>query len=366
MNAASPARRPPSRRAIAWWLVVCAAMVFAMVVLGGATRLTESGLSMVAWKPLHVLPPLDALQWQEEFDAYKTSPEFQLKNTWMTVDDFKTIYWFEYTHRLWGRVIGLAFALPFAWFVWRGAVDRPLFWKLGGLLALGGAQGVLGWFMVASGLVDNPDVSQYRLAAHLALAFTVYGLLVWVALGLFGDGRGGHGAARDPLVARLGALLPFFALVVIAAGAFVAGINAGLIYNTFPLMDGRLVPEALYSMTPWYLSAFEDATTVQFNHRVLAVALVLTVALTWWRGRRTAAGPARAALNGLMLAALAQAGLGISTLVLQVPLLLALAHQAGALVLFTFAIWFAHTQRGAHAAAAARTGASPLRAEPAA
>lgn len=338
-------------------------MIFAMVVIGGATRLTESGLSMVEWKPLHMVPPLSAADWQEEFAAYQTSPEYRLKNAGMSIDDFKTIYWFEFTHRLWGRLIGFAFALPFLWFVWKGAVDRPLFFKLGGLFVLGGAQGALGWFMVASGLVDRPDVSQYRLAAHLSLAFAVYGLIVWVALGLFAKDRPAAPPTADRVVRRLAAILPFFAMIVIGAGAFVAGINAGLIYNTFPLMDGRIIPEALYSMQPWYLSAFEDATTVQFNHRVLAIALVIAVGVIWWRGRNALTGRVRRLMNAVAGMALIQAALGISTLVLQVPLGLALAHQAGALALFTLTVCFAHTQRPS--AAVAAPAQSRFHAEPA-
>ncbi len=338
-------------------------MIFIMVVIGGATRLTESGLSMVEWKPLTMVPPLNDTQWQAEFAAYQTSPEYKLKNAGMSLAAFKTIYWFEFTHRLWGRLIGFAFAFPLLWFIWKGAVDRPLFFKLGGLFILGGLQGALGWFMVASGLVDRPDVSQYRLTAHLALAFAVYGLIVWVALDLFAKEGAETPSTLDPASRRLAVLLPFFALAVVGAGAFVAGINAGLIYNTFPLMDGRVIPEGLYAMQPWFMSAFEDATTVQFNHRVLAIMLVILVAVTWWRGRRTAAGRTPGVLNAMLAMALVQAALGVSTLVLQVPLGLALAHQAGALVLFTLTVWFAHTQRGAHAVGA-RT-ASPLHAEPA-
>lgn len=361
-SAATPA--PPSRRAIAWWLVACAAMIFAMVVLGGATRLTESGLSMVEWKPLTVLPPLNEAQWHTEFEAYKTSPEFQLKNDWMTVHDFKTIYWFEYTHRLWGRLIGLAFALPMLWFIWKGAVDRPLLLKLGGLFVLGGLQGAMGWFMVASGLVDRPDVSQYRLAAHLLLAFIVYGLILWVALGLFAEERPRETPASDRTLRTLSALLPFAALLVIGAGAFVAGINAGLIYNTFPLMGGQLIPEALYATQPWYLSAFEDATTVQFNHRILAIAFVGLAGFTWWRGQGRVTGSTHTALSAVLSMTFFQAALGISTLVLQVPLLLALAHQAGALILFTLTIWFAHTQHGA-LTPTTRIASPSLHAEPA-
>lgn len=342
---------------------MCAAMIFIMVVIGGATRLTESGLSMVEWKPLHMVPPLNEAQWQDEFSAYQTSPEYRLKNTGMSLADFKTIYAFEFTHRLWGRLIGFAFALPLLWFLWKGAVDRPLAYKLGGLFILGGLQGALGWFMVASGLVDRPDVSQYRLAAHLTLAFAVYGFIAWVALDLFTKDHAPSPSSLDPLTRRLARLLPFFALVTIGAGAFVAGINAGLIYNTFPLMDGRVIPEGLYSMQPWFMSAFEDATTVQFNHRLLAISLVIVVAFTWWRARRTTTGRARTVLNAMMAMALAQAGLGISTLVLQVPLGLALAHQTGALILFTLTVWFAHTQRTALALAARDT--TSFHAEPA-
>lgn len=357
--------RPPSHRAIAWWLVVCAGMIFAMVVLGGATRLTESGLSMVEWKPLTMVPPTSDAQWQAEFDAYKTSPEYKLKNDWMTVDDFKTIYWFEFTHRLWGRLIGFAFALPLAWFAWRGAVDKPLLVKLSGIFVLGGLQGALGWFMVASGLVARPDVSQYRLAAHLLMAFALYGMIVWVALDLFGkDTPAARPLRDDPVLRRVSAVLPFAALAVIGAGAFVAGLNAGLIYNTFPLMDGQLIPDGLYPMQPWYASAFEDVMTVQFNHRVLAITLVCLAAFTWWRGQRTVTGRAHTVLNALLSMALLQAALGISTLILQVPLLLALAHQAGALVLFTLTVWFAHTQHARRAATTAAT-APPFHAEPA-
>ena len=173
---------PVPHRAIAVWLMVCAVMVAVMVMLGGATRLTESGLSMVHWKPLTVLPPLNAAEWQTAFQDYQASPEFVKKNSWMTVADFQSIYWLEYLHRLWGRVLGLAVFIPLAWLVIRRAIDRPLAAKLGVLVVLGGLQGVLGWYMVASGLVDRPDVSQYRLAAHLVAAFVLFGFIVWLVL----------------------------------------------------------------------------------------------------------------------------------------------------------------------------------------
>jgi heme a synthase len=334
-------------RAMAWWLVICAAMVFAMVVLGGATRLTESGLSMVEWKPLTVLPPLTAEQWQTEFSNYQQFPEFQKKNGWMTLADFKSIYWLEYSHRLWGRLIGAVFLLPFLWFFYRRAVDRPLAWKLGGLFILGGLQGALGWFMVASGLQDRPDVSQYRLAAHLITAFILYGALIWVALDLFGANR--QRSAHDSHFARLALMLPIAVLIVATAGAFVAGLDAGLTYNTFPLMDGRLVPAGALAQEPWYANFFENVATVQFEHRLLAVALVVFVAAIWLRARRAELGRrGRRLTHAVGAMTIIQAALGISTLLLVVPVPLALAHQTGALILFTLSICLAHETRVEH------------------
>jgi len=334
-------------RRIAWWLVICAGMVFAMVMLGGATRLTESGLSMVQWKPLTVLPPLDDAQWQVEFQNYQASPQFQKENSWMAVEDFKDIYWLEYLHRLWGRIIGVAFAVPFFWFLAKGALDRPLAWKLAGILALGGAQGALGWFMVASGLQDRPDVSQYRLAAHLMTALVLYALLVWIALDLFRAMRPAEGPqCCSAVFSRFTLVLVGAVLLVITSGAFVAGLDAGFIYNTFPRMDGQLVPRGLYEMTPWYVNAFENVMTVQFNHRVLAVSLVLFVIALWiWSRRLDLSEHARLIMAAVLNMTLIQAGLGISTLLLVVPLSLALAHQTGALTLLTLALCLAHTVR---------------------
>lgn len=332
-------------RHIRLWLLICAGMVFFMVVLGGATRLTESGLSMVEWKPLHILPPLNEQEWAEEFEAYMQYPEYQKVNSWMTVDDFKEIFWLEYSHRLWGRLIGLVFALPFFWFVFKKKARGHLTLKLTGLLVLGGAQGVLGWFMVASGLVDRPDVSQYRLAAHLGLAFVVYGLLIWVALGIKSEDEAKKLTPRivtDAATARLSLGAALAVLLVVMSGAFVAGLNAGLIYNTFPLMDGQLVPDGLYEMTPWYANWFENIMTVQFNHRVLAIALVILIAFTWWRLIRDGAqGLQRKLANAFLGMAVIQAILGISTLLLVVPLWLALLHQTGALILFTLGVTIA-------------------------
>ncbi|MDG2243571.1 MAG: COX15/CtaA family protein [Rhodospirillaceae bacterium] len=325
------------------WLLICAGMVFIMIVLGGATRLTESGLSMVQWQPLTILPPLNEAEWTAEFENYMQYPEYQKVNSWMTVEDFKGIYWLEYAHRLWGRLIGVVFTLPFLWFVATGRTRGRFAWTLGGLLILGGAQGFLGWFMVASGLVDRPDVSQYRLAAHLVLAFIVYGLLIWVALGV----KSANDPPPDepdpqPVAARLALGAALAILLVVVSGAFVAGLNAGLIYNTFPLMDGQIIPDGLYDLTPWHLNWFENIMTVQFNHRVLGITLVVLIGATWWRIRSgTASDHVKSLANAFAAMAVVQAGLGIGTLLLVVPLWLALLHQTGALILFTLSVTIA-------------------------
>jgi cytochrome c oxidase assembly protein subunit 15 len=311
-------------------------MVFVMVILGGATRLTHSGLSMVEWKPLHILPPLSNAEWAEEFQNYQTSPEYQQVNSWMTVDDFKGIFWLEYTHRLWGRLIGLVFLVPFIVFALQRRVDRPLGWKLAGLFVLGGLQGVIGWLMVASGLVDRPSVSHFRLAAHLLTAFITYGAIVWVALDCFRRSDAARPSAPDRRLAfralgTVGAIL-----VVVAWGAFTAGLHAGLIYNTFPLMDGRLIPKGLSN-------PFTDVMTVQFTHRVLAILLVVKIVGMWLRSRKAAMTARGRFLSHAILAwVFVQAALGISTLLLVVPLPLALAHQTGALILFTLGISLTH------------------------
>ena len=341
MNAESPA---PPLRAVAWWLTVCTVMVFVMVGLGGATRLTESGLSMVEWNPLTLLPPLTEAQWQAEFATYQRFPEFQAKNAWMTLADFQGIYWLEYIHRLWGRLIGFVFFVPLVWFAARRRIDRSLTIKLAGLFALGGLQGALGWFMVASGLVDRPGVSQYRLAAHLVTAFIVYGLMVWVTLDLFRTAV--QSRNTDRALSRWAGAVALAVLLVVVSGALVAGLHAGLIYNTFPLMDGRLLPEGLGDLSPWYANPFENIMTVQFDHRILALCLVAAIAGVWLRSRQVALDPdARRLAGGVLVMAVVQAGLGITTLLMVVPLPLALAHQTGALILFTLAVSLAHSVR---------------------
>jgi cytochrome c oxidase assembly protein subunit 15 len=331
-------------RTVGVWLFAVAAMVFVMVVIGGLTRLTESGLSMVEWRPVTGwLPPLSEEAWQETFQAYRATPEYQKVNAGMSLDEFKGIFWLEYVHRLWGRLIGLAFAVPLAVFLVRGWLDRRLAPRLVLLFVLGGLQGALGWFMVASGLVDRPDVSQYRLVAHFGAALLIYVALLWVALGLVvrtppwnpsrALGRG---------VLALGALV----VVTMLSGGFVAGTDAGYAYNSFPLMDGQLVPDGLLSMSPAYLNFFENITTVQFTHRVLAMTTLAAVILFWLSARRRPMPPrARLAVHGVLLAALTQVALGISTLVLVMPIALAALHQATGVILLTMIVWSAFELR---------------------
>ena len=334
-----PARE--TDRAVALWLYICCAAIFAMMVLGGLTRLTGSGLSMVTWQPVTGwLPPLDAAEWESVFALYRETPEFRRVNFWMTVDDFRSIFWLEYLHRLWGRLIGVVFAVPAVWFALRGRIGRRL--GIGLLLAflLGAAQGALGWYMVQSGLVDRPEVSHYRLAAHLFLALAVYAWLFWLALGLT-QGRGGQGA----LGAHIGLVIAGIALTAIW-GAFVAGLDAGHIHPTFPLMDGRLVPREAFSMAPWTADLTGNPVTVQLVHRWLAMLVLAAILALWWRVRRLPQGQ-RLAFDLLAVAGILQAGLGVATLLLGVPLAAASLHQAGGVVLLSLAVYALHTNRRA-------------------
>jgi len=326
-------------RKIATWLFVVAGMVFGAVVIGGLTRLTESGLSITDWRPLTGwLPPMSDAEWMSVFERYKRIPEYFMLNAGMTVDEFKEIFWLEYIHRVWGRLIGVVFALPFLWFLVTRRVDRQLFPILLGLFLLGGMQGGVGWFMVSSGLAERTDVSQYRLALHLGIALMIYVLIIRTAFWL----RRGR-QAPDP--ASRGLRRPFWCLLVligvtIISGAFVAGLNAGMTYNTFPLMDGDLVPGYLYEMSPAWLSAFEDIATVQFNHRLLAM-MTLAVVL-WVFVWSIASGRPRAvkqAGGAIAIVAVCQVTLGIATLLSVVRIDLASLHQCGAVVLLTTVLW---------------------------
>lgn len=336
-------------RIIALWLICVCLMVYAMVVLGGVTRLTHSGLSMVEWKPATGwLPPMNETQWQDVFAKYQQHPEYKELNTGMTQEEFKSIFWFEFLHRLWGRLIGVAFLAPFLIFLARGWVDRALAWKLSAMFVLGGLQGVLGWYMVKSGLTDRPDVSQYRLTAHLGAALVVYGYMLWVALGLLWPKAPptGQAVTGSRGLGRFACVLAALVFVTALSGGFVAGLDAGLVYNTFPLMDGEWVPQGLLDMEPAYVNFFENITAVQFDHRLLGESVFILVAIFWLSARKVVVGARpRLAVNFLALAASVQVGLGIGTLLLAVPVALASAHQAGAVALFTAALWTAHELR---------------------
>ena len=326
-------------RLIAVWLLVCCAMIFSMVVLGGVTRLTGSGLSMVQWDPIFgIVPPLNEQEWEATFDLYKASPEFREINFGMDLQGFKRIYWFEFAHRVLGRAIGTVFLLPFLYFLMRGYVRRPLVPKLAALFVLGGLQGLLGWYMVQSGLVDNPHVSQYRLTAHLGLAILIYAWMLHLALQLwFGNTDKG---LVSPLYKRATIGLMALVFVTILSGGFVAGLKAGHAYNTFPLMDGHWVPQVIFMQQPLWRNFFENIATVQFDHRLLAMLVFVSVMLFWLLSlRQSFPRHVRIGMHLLVAAVLLQVALGISTLLLHVPVTLAASHQAGALLLLTVVLF---------------------------
>lgn len=332
----APAREDATPRAVGYWLLAVALLVTGMIVLGGATRLTQSGLSIVEWRPLSgVLPPLNEQEWEAAFARYRQFPEYQTLNRHISLDQFKTIYWFEYAHRLLGRLIGLVFLLPWLWFLARGQLRGRLAWQLGGLFVLGALQGLAGWWMVKSGLVDRPDVSQYRLAVHLALALAILGLLLHLAWRVLWP---------RPRIANFGRG-PWLLLVLVylqaLSGALVAGLDAGLHYNTFPTMNGAWLPPELWHLTPWWLNLLENPTTVQFDHRIGAYLVAIAVLACWWRVRPTAEHSAKLALDVVLTVMLVQVGLGIATLLLQVPVGLGVLHQAGAVALFAAVLWLA-------------------------
>lgn len=322
------------RRQIAAWLLACAALVALIVLVGGITRLTRSGLSIVEWQPLiGAIPPLSEAHWQELFAKYRATPEYKLVNFGMDLGDFKRIFWWEYFHRLLGRVIGLVYLMPFLWFLARRRIDRPLAWKLWGVFALGALQGALGWYMVKSGLVDDPKVSQFRLTAHLGVALAILSAQLWIALELLRPTAGG----RSRFAVALAGLVFLMAL----SGAMVAGLRAGYAYNTFPLMNGHLIPPEVLVLEPWWLNFEYNMATVQLVHRAFFWLLLVLVPLAWWRAR------GRASAHALLLAFALQAALGISTLLHGVPVTLAVLHQAGAVLLLVAALVHAHGRQAA-------------------
>ena len=336
-----------SRKSIAIWLFVCCAAIYAMVVLGGVTRLTGSGLSMVKWEPvIGVLPPMTQSEWEEVFLLYQQYPEFKVKNAHMDVGDFKNIFWLEYFHRLLGRLIGLIFLLPLLYFWTTKKIEKSFIPKLVFMFVLGGLQGLLGWYMVKSGLSQDPHVSQYRLTAHLGFAFIIYAYIFWFALDLLFPGDRQAGICSNPGLKRFSFFLTGLIFITVLSGGFVAGLKAGLAYNTFPLMNGQLIPDGLATLDPQWKNLFENVTTVQFDHRLLATCLAILIPIYWFVGiQRSLSSGTRTAFHLLVLVLIVQVALGISTLLLYVPVGLAATHQGVALALFTLALYLSHRLR---------------------
>ncbi|MCD6041219.1 MAG: heme synthase [Burkholderiales bacterium] len=318
------------RYQVAGWLFLCAGLVFAIVLVGGITRLTRSGLSIVEWQPLiGVLPPLSEAAWQELFAKYRETPEFRLVNFDMTLEGFKGIFWWEYLHRLLARGIGLVFLLPLLYFQFSRKLDRATSVKLWGIFVLGGLLGAMGWIMVQSGLIDDPKVNPVRLSAHLGIALAIFAAELWIALQLV--------SPRERPFEKLPLALPFIVFAMALSGGMVAGLRAGSAYQTFPLMNGQLVPPEVLMLEPWWQNLLYNMATVQLVHRAFFWLLVVLVPLAWWRMRHTLA--AHALLGAFVL----QGALGISTLLLGVPVALGAAHQGGAVLLLAAALWIAHS-----------------------
>ena len=356
---APPSKLVDSRRAVRAWLFSVAALIAIMVLVGGATRLTESGLSIVEWKPVTgTLPPLDQAQWEQAFEAYRQIPQYRQLNAGMTLSEFKTIFWWEWSHRLLGRVIGVVYLLPFLYFLWRGGMGSELKRRLWLIFGLGALQGAVGWWMVASGLSERIEVSQYRLATHLVLALLIFAAVVWTLRRL---------SERPSLVVSLRLKITSAALLVLTfaqlyLGALVAGLRAGLIYNTWPDIDGAFIPSGarLWFEQPWWRNLFENTLTVQFEHRMTAYALFAIALLHAFDAIVSRAGAAARGALWLAAAVTLQALLGILTLINQVPLAFALSHQAVAILVLTLAVLQAERLAGRQTEVAPRDVAATL------
>jgi|CXWL01.1.fsa_nt_gi cytochrome c oxidase assembly protein subunit 15 len=331
------------RRTIGVWLLACSACVWIVLVTGGVTRLTHSGLSIVEWKPVvGIVPPLSEGQWQREFEKYRQTPEYLIVNAGMTVDGFKAIYLMEYSHRLLARAAGLVFVVPFLYFLFKGRIDRPLIPKLSAVALLWAMQGFLGWYMVASGLVREPHVSHLRLTVHLLAACALYAVMLSAALGLLRPAEAA-GTRRRTWFSVLSWILVGLSFLAIASGGLVAGLRAGLAFNTFPLIGNYWVPPYLLELRPIVRNFLENRLTVQYDHRVLAALLALAALVGWLGGLRCRL-PRRAmtALHVLAGATAAQVALGAFTLLYRVPVALAAAHQGVALLLLAAALLVRH------------------------
>jgi cytochrome c oxidase assembly protein subunit 15 len=325
---------------IARWLFICAVVIFGMILLGGVTRLTDSGLSMVEWNPLMgIIPPLSQYDWQELFLKYQQFPEYQKINLGMTLGEFKVIFMYEYLHRVLGRLIGLLFFIPFVYFYFTRRISPQLLPKLLLMLFLGGCQGLMGWYMVKSGLIDVPHVSQYRLTAHLGLAIVIYSLIIWTALGLVNKT-----SAQPTGLGKPACILSGLIFLMILSGGLVAGTRAGYAYSTWPLMGDSFIPAGLYAMSPAWLSAFENITTIQFNHRMFAYFIaVFLVVFSVVALRKKISNKVRIGIYSMLFLLLVQITLGISTLVFYVPVAIAAAHQIGAVALLTATLFVSHS-----------------------
>ncbi|MCC3861043.1 COX15/CtaA family protein [Pseudemcibacter aquimaris] len=325
-----------NNRHIAMWLFVVCAFVFAMIVVGGITRLTESGLSMVNWKPISgIIPPLNEAEWMAEFDAYKEYPEYQKVNMGMTLDEFKNIFFWEYSHRVLGRLIGIVFAVPFFFFLWRKKVKRALKPHLWTLLVLGGCQGVLGWYMVMSGLVDRPDVSHYRLTAHLGLAVIIYIYAFWIAMKLIMPVRE-HVPNKPVGLATTYVVLIFIQILL---GGMVAGTNAGLVSDTWPLMFGQLIPDGLFANGSVLANMLDNPLTIHFEHRTFAYIVSIVALGLWWELKSDGRRSVRFAANLVVLTVLGQFALGVLTIMNMVAIPIAAAHQGGAIVTLSASLY---------------------------
>jgi len=325
-----------NRALVRGWLYVVLLVMFALFLVGGATRLTDSGLSITEWKPIHgVIPPLSEADWQQELEKYRQIPEYQQINKGMSLAEFKTIFWWEWAHRLLARGVGLVMAVPLAFFWLTGRLEGHLKPKLLGLLALGGLQGFVGWWMVTSGLTERVDVSQYRLATHLTLACIIFAAVMWVARGLAPHSE----PAASHATRRFAGLMVLLVLAQIFLGALVAGLDAGMAYNTWPLMDGAVVPGGLFVQQPWWVNLFENPKTVQFVHRAGAYVVLAAAFLGAFMATRNDGGTLHARRFEVLLGfILVQAALGITALVLVVPFGWSLVHHAFAIMVLGFAV----------------------------
>ena len=333
------------RRSVAVWLLLCCGLVFAMVVLGGFTRLTGSGLSMADWRPfMGWLPPFSDAEWERVFALYQQTPEFLKVNSHMDVDAFRSIFWLEFLHRLLGRTIGIVFLIPCIFFFVKGTIKAAEWPKYLLMFILGGMQGVLGWYMVKSGLIDNPHVSQYRLTAHLFAAFLIYAYMFWVAMSLIFPVAE---PSRHPWYKKSLALTVLTSITIISGG-FVAGLKAGKIYNTFPMMGDYWIPPGTMALDPFWRNFFDNMTTVQLDHRVLAIATLIAIVVFWFKARGSDLPTrTRPAVNALLHTAVLQVILGITTLLMSVPVILGASHQAVAMLLFTVSLYILHSLRRA-------------------